>query len=143
MVRADPRFETAYWAGWWGSPYRGTSDIARSGWLAGRAALRRYEALRRSKAALSAMLLPAHVKGERWPVNPRGEFYCRAPVPGGCDRYRCRRGCRHGSLHPMCSAHYKRKERGTPIDTPILDTYRRRRSASHPTGTSPGRGEVG
>lgn len=51
-------------------------------------------------------------------LNPRGPMFCRAPVRGGCDRPRCRKG-RDGDIRPFCSAHDKRRDRGQSLTAPI------------------------
>lgn len=55
----------------------------------------------------------------KWGVNPRGWTYCKAPVPGGCDRQRASKYS-HG-LKAFCHAHDKRQTRGRDLTTPICE----------------------
>ena len=57
-------------------------------------------------------------------INDRGVEYCRAPVPGGCDRIRITKGA-NGTYCAFCGAHDKRVQRGGRIDTPIVNTGQR------------------
>lgn len=57
-------------------------------------------------------------KRTRYALNPRGPEYCRAPVPGGCDRLRVP-SCKGKRFNALCYGHDKRRERGQPLDTPL------------------------
>jgi hypothetical protein len=64
--------------------------------------------------------------------NHRGDDYCRAPVNGGCDHKR-KKKAGHNSYSNLCSAHIKRRDRGSSISTPIL-TMDQQREASRFNG---------
>ena len=54
----------------------------------------------------------------KWPVNPRGLDYCRAPVEGGCPFLRQKISGKR-TLVAFCQAHKKRYQRGGRLDTHI------------------------
>ena len=53
------------------------------------------------------------------PRNRRGEGFCLAPVPDGCDGARAVKR-RARKLHSFCAAHLKRAERGMAMNEPIV-----------------------